>query len=221
MSPALANYRSQQVISDSQAAAARTDEILQAIAARIQPGMRESEAVSLATTVFAEFEAVQQWHRPYIRFGEHSILTFKQRPRTDLVLKDEDIVFIDIGPIIRHKGLRIEGDAGMTMAFGNNALFNDLAAFSGELFTEARDYWREHQPTGIALHEWLHRRVAERGYIFHLDPAGHLIGAFPHKGWKHGLSAYPEPIEPGLWILEIQFRHPTLPYGAFHEAILV
>ncbi|NDG05259.1 MAG: hypothetical protein EB121_07950 [Alphaproteobacteria bacterium] len=56
---------------------------------------------------------------------------------------------------------------------------------------------------------------------FNLDPAGHLIGAFPHRGWKEGLNNFPEAVVPGTWILEIQVRHPTLPFGAFYEDLLL
>ena len=54
-----------------------------------------------------------------------------------------------------------------------------------------------------------------------LAPAGHLIGSFPHLGWKEGLNNYPYLPEPGIWILEIQIRHPELPYGAFYEDVLL
>ena len=32
---------------------------------------------------------------------------------------------------------------------------------------------------------------------------------------------YIEKLKPGCWIPEIQIRHPSKPYGAFYEALLV
>ena len=61
----------------------------------------------------------------------------------------------------------------------------------------------------------------EAGFDFNLNPAGHLIGSFPHKGWKEGLNTYPYVPEPGYWILEIQIRHTEKSYGAFYEAVLL
>ena len=59
------------------------------------------------------------------------------------------------------------------------------------------------------------------GFVFNLNPVGHLIGSFPHKGWKEGLNTYPFVPESGYWILEIQIRHPEKSYGAFYEAVLI
>jgi hypothetical protein len=39
------------------------------IAARIRPGMKESEGVALAKSVLAEMDLLRGWHAIYVRFG--------------------------------------------------------------------------------------------------------------------------------------------------------
>jgi len=136
-------------------------------------------------------------------------------------LQEEDIAYIDIGPIIDINGFKIEGDVGQTCVFGNNPLFHELKAASESIFKQARQYWETHHPTGVALYQYIEQLVHQVGFKLNLEPAGHLIGSFPHSGWRDGLNHYPFPVNAGLWILEIQLRHPTEPYGAFYEAVLL
>jgi hypothetical protein len=88
------------------------------------------------------------------------------------------------------------------------------------MFHELLEFWKKNDPTGQELHVEAHKAAARRGVLFNLDPAGHLIGTFPHKGWKRGLNHFPGKIEKGVWVLEIQIRHPELPCGAFFEDLL-
>lgn len=131
-------------------------------------------------------------------------------------MQQEDIAFVDIG-IVKEK---VEGDAGRTVVFGDHPIFLALRDASERIFKEARAFWQERNPPGIALYEFIHEAAGKRDVVFNLDPAGHLIGAFPHRGWKKGINHFPQPIAPGCWILEIQIRHPELPYGAFFEDLL-
>jgi hypothetical protein len=71
------------------------------------------------------------------------------------------------------------------------------------------------------LYQYLRQEAQNSGVVFNLNPGGHVIGAFPHhRAWRHALSDYPHIPQPGIWILEVQVRHPDLPYGAFYEALL-
>lgn len=216
-SPAVSQYAESQVIEMTRQAAEKTDALLQEITAFLKPGVTEGQARDFALTVFKRHGVSQKWHNPYIYFGSNSILTFLDKPVEEKTLQEEDIAYIDIGPIVNG----VEGDAGQTVVFGNNPLFHEMKQQSERIFQLAVTYWREKNPTGVELYEYIHKLTQEAGYVFHLNPAGHLIGSFPHKGWKDGLNTYPFTPEPGLWILEIQFRHPELAYGAFYEAVLL
>jgi methionine aminopeptidase len=190
--------------------------LLDAILAGLKPGMVESEVKQMALDLFAAQGIEKTWHPPYVRFGEHTLLTFQDKAEADRVLAEVDIAFVDIGIVFDG----IEGDAGRTVHFGGNPLHARLQAASESIFHDARDFWKQTNPTGIALYEYIHDLARKAGFAFCLDPAGHLIGEFPHRGWKRGINHFPEPVEAGKWILEIQVRHPELPVASFYENLL-
>jgi methionine aminopeptidase len=215
--PKVSEYTQRQLVEKSRQAAAVTQQLLEEITTYLHPGVTESEMTAKAKAVFKAHGIEQLWHNPYIRFGSHTLLTFLDKPKTDKTLGEDDIAYIDIGPIIDG----IEGDAGHTLVFGNNPLFLGLKAESERLFQLGRQFWMDHNPTGVELYEYIHQQAQQDGYEFILNPAGHLIGAFPHIGWKEGLHSYPYTAEPGMWILEIQIKHSHHPYGAFYESLLI
>src|ERR1700741_15539 len=50
-----------------------------AIAADVRPGMRESEANALALRILKDLGMDRIWHPVLVRFGENTLRTFKQR----------------------------------------------------------------------------------------------------------------------------------------------
>jgi len=212
-----AAYIARQDIGKSVEAGKLAHLILDEILAFTKPGMRESEVKAFA---FARYEAHQierPWHMPYIRFGAHTLLLYKDKAKEDLTLGETGIAFADIG-IVKDG---IEGDAGRTISFGANPDFQKIIDASKQLFDEGVAFWRRENPTGEELHREIEDMARKQGFVFNLDPAGHLIGAFPHKGWKKGLNHFPLKAEKGVWVLEIQIRHPNLAYGAFFEDLLI
>jgi methionine aminopeptidase len=216
-SPLVAEYTQKQVIEKTKHSAKVAYELLNEISKIIKPGISESEAKKIAIELYEKFGIKKNWHNPYIYFGTNTVLTFKDKPQEEKILQEEDIAYIDIGPIIED----VEGDAGQTLVFGNNDLFKQLKLQSERIFEVACNYWRENDPTGIELYKYIYKLTDDAGFIFNLNPAGHLIGSFPHKGWKDGLNTYPHHPEVGYWILEIQIRHPEKSYGAFYEKVLL
>jgi methionine aminopeptidase len=192
-------------------------EILDKIAEKIQPGISESKATEAANSIFKDYGIEKLWHRPIIRFNNHTVFTFKDRPTENYILQEEDIAFIDIG--IVKEG--IEGDVGKTLVFGNNKEFIHLKNVSEILFQEATDYWQKENPTGIKLYDFIDAQAKNHQVLFNLSPAGHLIGAFPHThAWTKGANTYPEKLVARGWILEIQIKSVTQPFGAFFEGLL-
>ena len=211
-----ATYAAQQDVAASLAAAQLAHQILDEIIGFIKPGIRESEVKNFAFSCYEKHALEKPWHMPYIRFGEHTLLTYRDKAKEDLVLNETDIAFADIG-IVKNG---IEGDAGRTVSFGNNPIFQNLALASKKIFDETLGYWKANNPTGIDLYKQCHEVTKRHGLAFNLDTAGHLIGQYPHKGWKKGLNTFPTKAASGVWVLEIQIRHPELPYGAFFEDLL-
>lgn len=219
---AVAAYHSRQIIEMTQTAHEQAWHILEAISATIRPGITEEQARQNAQAIYAQYGIEKSWHRPHIYFGSHTLLSaYDPKPPENLTLQENDIAYIDLGPVLSINGVDIEGDVGQTLAFGDNPLFHQLKHATETIFAQARDYWHCEQPTGIELYQHIIHLTETAGFRFNLEPAGHLIGAFPHTGWKNGLNHYPHTPEPGIWILEVQIRHPIEPYGAFYEAVLI
>ncbi len=215
--PEVAQYTQLQNVERNTQAYRKAEELLVKIAEALTPGMTETQAREHAMAIFAAHGVTTHWHRPYIYFGSNTLMTFLDKPVEEKTLQASDIVYIDIGPVIDG----VEGDTGKTFVYGEDPLFLNLQYQSEQIFSLARQFWREHQPTGIALYQHVAKLAEEAGLLFHLDPAGHLIGEHPHLGWKKGLNHYAYYPEPGMWILEVHVRHPEKPYGAFYESILV
>lgn len=209
-------YLAEQQVDRAIASAKLAHVILDEILACLKPGIRESDVKEFALSCFARHGIAQTWHPPYVRFGAHTLLTFMDRAKEDRMLGETDIAFIDIGIVTDG----IEGDAGRSMVFGHDAEQQRVAAASRTIFDEAVAFWQRTNPTGIALYEHIYQLAAAMDVAWNLEPAGHLIGAFPHRGWKRGINQFPETVESGKWILEIQVRHKTLPFGAFFEDLL-
>jgi methionine aminopeptidase len=192
--------------------------ILDDIAKIIQPGISESQATEAAHLIFKQHDIDKLWHRPLIRFNQNTLCTFKDRPKTEYILQEEDIAFIDIG-IVKNG---IEGDVGKTIVFGSNKEFIRLKDVSEMLFQEAITYWRSENPTGIELYEFIYAQCTKHHVLFNLSPAGHLIGSFPHThAWTKGANIYPHKLASKGWILEIQIKSLTQPFGAFYEGLLI
>ncbi len=64
--------------------------------------------------------------------------------------------------------------------------------------------------------------VEKLGVKFFDNVDGHRAGDFPHQVFfRGGIAELDFKPGAGVWILEIQIRHPTLPFGAFYEDSLV
>jgi Xaa-Pro aminopeptidase len=198
-------------------AATLAEAILNDICSIIIPGISESQATASAHEIFSDYGIEKLWHRPLIRFNQHTLCTYRDRPHTEYILQDNDIAFVDIG-IVKDG---IEGDVGKTLVFGENEVFKHLKNVSELLFRDAIQYWQDNNPTGIELYKFIHARAHENNVEFNLSPAGHLIGAFPHThGWTKGANTFPESLNEYGWIIEIQIKCTSQPYGAFYEGIL-
>lgn len=219
--PEVADYAARQVLDRTERANRVARQLVEDIAAELRPGVTEQAVREAAIGIFKASGAVKKWHVPYIYFGPHTLLTaYDRKAEENRVLGENDIAYIDIGPVIEVDGAEIEGDVGRSYVFGNDPRHAAARQAAERLFQEGVAYWKQARPTGIELYRYIRQRATEAGFLFNLNPAGHLIGSFPHKGWRDGLERYPFVPDPGVWILEIQLRHPDLPFGAFYEDIL-
>ena len=87
---------------------ARTRKAIHEIAARVSPGMVEEDAVEMAKDLLAGLDMVKGWHDVYVRFGSNTLKTFGAPSDPGVILGENDLFFIDIGPVWKDW----EGDGG-------------------------------------------------------------------------------------------------------------
>lgn len=190
---------------------------LRDIAAHVVPGMSEPEAIAMAGERLKAAGMQRIWHPSIIRFGANTLKTFRQRSAPDTVLAENDIFFVDLGPVFEGH----EGDVGDTFVVGDDATMHACATAARELFRRGEARWRE-GVTGVALYDYVSAEAESLGWRLNHATKGHRVGDYPHAVHKAGnLGDFDAQPVPGLWILEIQIAHPTLPIGAFYEDLLM
>jgi Xaa-Pro aminopeptidase len=186
--------------------------------AAFRPGLRESEAHGLARSILVELGMERIWHPPHIRFGANTTKKYNEKSEGDPVLGEDDIYFIDIGPVFGGH----EGDVGATFTTGDDPAHHACAAAVKQLFDDTRAAWKEHALTGPALYDYAEARAKQLGWVLNLDITGHRVSDFPHAIHRGGdLGDYERTPTPGVWILEIQIVHPSRPFGGFYEDLLI
>jgi hypothetical protein len=74
----------------------------------------------------------------------------------------------------------------------------------------------------MALYDFAAAEARAMGWELNLDMSGHRLADFPHAVLHKGaLAEAPFAPSPGLWVLEIQIRHPDRPFSAFYEDLLL
>src|ERR1700688_1228973 len=76
----------------------KTLQVVQDIAARVVPGMVEEDAVEMGKQVLIDSGLALTWHPTRVRFGINTIKPMKQASVPGVVLKENDIFFIDLAP---------------------------------------------------------------------------------------------------------------------------
>lgn len=196
----------------------KTLEVIQEVAKRIGPGTTELEAKAILQEVQTLKGAPKSWHPPQIRFGVNSTLPFNVRGEENVALKENDIYFLDIGPIFDGH----EGDVGRAFSVGSNSEYERCCRDVEIIWKEVRDHWKNNGVTGPELYSFAASRAEARGWVLSLQKAnGHRIADFPHAAKARGsVEEFPGVPRPNRWILEIQIRHPEKPFGAFYEDLL-
>ena len=190
---------------------------------QLKIGMTEDQARQLVLACFSQHGVTKHWHRPYVRFGEGTLLTFNDPIRENAILAQDDPYYLDVGPVWTDKasGIEYEGDYGDTFILGDNAEGEKCAEAARSLFQFAQRFWREKKCSGQELYRILDQETSARGYCLVKDVEGHRLADFPHHRYtKMNLADADFVPSPALWVLEVKINHPTLPFGAFFEDIL-
>ncbi len=196
----------------------RTRAVIRDVAAQIAPGMAEEDALALMRQTLKARDMLRGWHGIHVRFGSNTLKTFGKPSEPGVILRDDDIFFIDIGPVWRG----YEGDGGETFTVGNDPEMLKAAADVRAVYDSVRDAWQREGLTGADLYEFAQAQAAALGWELNLDMCGHRLSDFPHAVKFDG-ALMDAPFTPtsGLWVLEIQIRHPDRPISAFYEDLLM
>lgn len=199
------------------AAQERAMAAVKAIGASIRPGMTEARALDVAAEVLAARGLDRIWHKTVVRLGAETLKTFRDLGDEDAVLGENDIFFVDIGPLFEGH----EGDAGDSFVTGDDPEMAACAAAARTLWDDVAARWRQEKITGAALYAYAAQRAEAMGWRLNLAVRGHRVCDFPHAIYRAGaLGDFGLCPTTGLWILEIQIAHPKRPFGAFYEDLL-
>jgi methionyl aminopeptidase len=197
---------------------ARTRKAVHMIADQITPGMSEEKAKEIARSTLASLEMRRGWHHIIVRCGSNTTKDFMERSERGVVLKDNDIFFIDIGPVYGD----FEGDAGDTFVFGDDPLHLKAKKDVREIWESVRAKWFAEHITGVELYEFAIKTTESYGWKLNMDLSGHRLSDYPHSAHYDGpLAEVGFKPSPNLWVLEIAIAHPDKSFGAFYEDLLL
>jgi Xaa-Pro dipeptidase len=196
----------------------------------IRPGLSELEINEAIYDLAAQkYGIARYWHKRIVRAGRNSLAPYDENP-PNLTVADDDIVFIDLGPVFEEW----ETDFGRTFVLGSDPVKQKLGRDVAAAFQKGKAYFHQRPDITCAeLYGYARQLAQEMGWEYGGPIAGHLIGVFPHEkisGDKITLYVHPENPNPMKtrdangrqrhWILEIHFVDRARQIGAFYEELL-
>ncbi len=197
----------------------------------ITPGKTEARLnEEISSLALKEFGIRRHWHKKIVRAGRNTLSIYQEDP-PDRTIEEDDIVFIDLGPIV--KGY--EADIGRTYVVGSDPrklkLKNDVETAWYEI-----QAWYQEQTTLKAsdLFQYATGKAQAYGWEFGGAIAGHIVGKYPHEQpldpQSLELDIHPDnPNDIFLddedghrrhWILELQFVDKGHGIGGYFEQLL-
>jgi methionyl aminopeptidase len=196
----------------------RTRKAVHQIADQVHVGMAEEEAKAMARETLQGLGMRRGWHHIIVRCGSNTTKDFMERSEPGVVLGENDIFFVDIGPIYGDT----EGDAGDTFVFGDNPDHLRAKSEVRLIWDQVRDKWFADGTTGKELYDYATEVTEGYGWKLNLDLSGHRLSDYPHSAHYDGPLAEVEfRPSPNLWVLEIAIAHPSGTFGAFYEDLLL
>ena len=170
------------------------------------------------------------WHKRIVRGGKNTLLPYKHNPE-NLIIQDDDIVFLDFGPVFEEW----EADFGRTYVIGSNEKKLKLKADVEDAWHEGKAFYQARKET-ITASELFHftKTMAQQyGWTFGNHHCGHLIGNFPHEiiqgeelaNYIHAentlkMSDKDRNGNDRFWIYEVHFIDEQEEIGGFFEQLL-
>jgi methionyl aminopeptidase len=197
---------------------ARTRRAVHMIADKVKVGMAEEEAKDVARSILTSLGMRRGWHHIIVRCGSNTTKDFMARSKPGVILKENDIFFIDIGPVFQNS----EGDAGDTFVLGDDPDHHRAKRDVRTIWDDVRGVWFDQRITGQQLYHYAESMAADMGWKLNLDLSGHRLSDFPHSAHYDGsLADVGFRPNPNLWVLEIAIAHANGGFGAFYEDLLL
>ncbi|MBL30412.1 MAG: aminopeptidase [Flavobacteriaceae bacterium] len=196
----------------------------------IVPGKSENELNSdIFNLAFDLFGINKYWHKRIVRAGKNTLKPYKENPQ-NLIIKEDDILFIDFGPIFDEW----EADYGRTYVLGTDEYKHKLVEDISVAWNECKVFFESKDNiTGSELFRYANEVAEKYGWEFGGEIAGHLIGHFPHEkldnedktNYVHPennveMRALDKSGNKRDWILEIHFIDKEKEIGGFYEQLL-
>jgi Xaa-Pro aminopeptidase len=220
------------IFDDLIAAERRALRLLDAIEAAgiIAAGRTELEVErDIFTIASRDFGVAEHWHDRIVRAGANTLCVAGEAA-PDRMIAEDDIVFIDIGPVLG----AWEADVGRSYAIGADPAKHALCAALSEVFDALKARF-EADPdiTGETLYAAAHEEAGRCGWRFGGKIAGHLVGEYPYARNPHekeyrrigpgNTKRMRDPESDGRarhWILEVHLVSPGGDFGGFYERLL-
>tara|TARA_B100000989_G_scaffold264563_2_gene217019 strand:- start:107 stop:787 length:681 start_codon:yes stop_codon:yes gene_type:complete len=196
----------------------------------IIPGKFEKDLNSEIFHLANELYGIKKyWHKRIVRSGINTLKPYNSNPK-NLIIKDDDILFIDFGPIFDEW----EADFGRTYVIGNDIYKHKLKKDIELGWNDCKSFFQlQTEISGADLYDYAVKSAKKYGWEFGGDIAGHLIGHFPHERLdKEDKRNYIHPDnhvnmfeldKTGKrrdWILEIHYIDRSKKIGGFFEQLL-
>lgn len=182
----------------------------------IKPGMTEKMAHQILLEELQRLGVEKFWHPSKFRLNINTVRNFSE-PSDETVLGEDDIFFIDIGPVFYNH----EGDYGETFVVGQNPRLHHLKDATRKVYDAVAKVFKEKKLTGVALYQVADAEAKKLNLKLSPSMYGHRLGDFPHAlHFRGDLGEYGSIPKSDLWVLEIHLLDEELGRGAFFEDIL-
>ncbi|GLZ47689.1 aminopeptidase [Actinomycetospora sp. NBRC 106375] len=220
--------RAHELIAAEEKAVRLFDEVLRR--GLVAPGKGEKQVSDEVRDLGAElFGTDKHWHKRVVRAGGNTLQPYTENP-PDRVITEDDIVFLDFGPIFSDW----EADVGRTYVLGDDPVKHRLREDLDAVWAAGRDHFEAHPDiTGAELYAHVCELARARGWTFGGPHSGHLVGEFPHEliddERRHsyiteGNDQPMRTVDPSgrtaHWILEVHLVDAERGFGGFTEQLL-
>jgi len=126
----------------------------------VRPGIAETEINESVYALAGRMYGISRyWHKRIVRAGCNTLAPYDEDP-PDLTVREEDIVFLDLGPVFEEW----EADFGRTFVVGNDPLKHKLCRDIAEAFAKGKQHFQDRPDiTGAELYGFAQRLAEQAG----------------------------------------------------------